>query len=377
MDWGGGVLEKRKRNKISVYAKKRNLIHKDLFKLLNSTFYGIREIKINKVERFFINIFKNKMVEYYYYHDDVEVESTNSRTLMELIFILFLATLVFASSFFVDQLNFSGYSLLLFLIASLRLLPTLNRISGSIVLLRGLIEIVQNLIFLFEKYSKSTLPVMFDNQMCECNLIKVSNLSFKYSNNTKFIINNLNVCFSKGEIIGIRGASGAGKSTFVNLLVNLYRPTNGDILFIDSQGRNICFDKCSISYLAQETIILDTNLRDNVAFGIEPSEIKDEDVVKALEKAKLDGLLKDMSIYTPIGERGLTLSGGQRQRLSIARMFYKKADIIILDEITSGLDKNTESEIMLNVLNESSNKIIILISHNPNIWEYCSKIIDL
>jgi ABC-type bacteriocin/lantibiotic exporter with double-glycine peptidase domain len=205
----------------------------------------------------------------------------------------------------------------------------------------------------------------------------VNNLSFKYPSKEKYIFKCINTELKKGDIVALRGASGSGKSTFVNLLINLYKPTSGEINFFDSNENILNVDQCSFSYLAQETIILDTNLRDNVAFGMPNDKIIDYEILHALKLAKLDSLLKDMNIYEPLGERGLTLSGGQRQRLSIARMFYRKGNIIILDEITSGLDKNTESEIFKNIFQNNQENIIIVISHNPEIWSLCNNFIDL
>ena len=350
---------------------------KKTFKLLTSSFYGIREIKITRTEDFFNNLFHRKIKYFYNYNDKIEVETVNSKTSIELTFVFFLAVLVFASSVIFDPKIFSGYSLLLFLIASLRLLPTLNRITSSIVLLKGLFVVVDNLILLYVKYSLQSNIQIKINEYKFCASIKISNLFFQYPKKDKFVLNNVNADINFGDIVGIRGVSGSGKSTFVNILVKLFQPSGGEICYLDSNGSVLDFGECKVSYMAQETIILDTNLRENVAFGISNKLISDEDVIIALKLAKLGDLLENMSIYDSLGERGLTLSGGQRQRLSIARLFYTKGDVIILDEITSGLDKKTESEIFHNILSNNRNKIVIIISHNPEIWTLCNKFINL
>ena len=211
------------------------------------------------------------------------------------------------------------------------------------------------------------------------NKIELRNISFEYLKNKK-ILENLNLSFNFGEIIGIKGPSGSGKTTFVNLILGLLAPKSGKIL-IDNKNldNNVKSWQQLVSYAPQRTYILDDTIKKNICFEENENKIDLNYLNKVLEYSALDKLVESSihKMETIIGENGSQLSGGQIQRIGFARAIYKKPKFIVLDEITSALDKNNE-KIILNSIKKLSNKMtILIISHRDEALKICDKVYDL
>ena len=172
--------------------------------------------------------------------------------------------------------------------------------------------------------------------------IAVRNLGFRFADDGHELFRGLTLSIRKGERIGIRGASGAGKTTLFNLLLGLYEPTGGEITIdgtpLTAANRRAWQNR--IGYVSQNLFIADGSFAANVALGVPDDEIDRGRVAEALEAARLGefvaGLSKGMD--THVGECGCRLSGGQRQRIGIARALYRRADVLFFDEATSALD---------------------------------------
>ncbi|MBE5851359.1 MAG: ABC transporter ATP-binding protein [Lachnospiraceae bacterium] len=268
-----------------------------------------------------------------------------------------------------------------FVIAAVRLLPSVNRISASINVITYNKPALDNLIKTFD-------DVRLDNKKRECvcdgekkaifeSEIKMKNVSFCYPTSNKFVLQNADMIIPAGSMVGIIGASGAGKTTVVDLLLGLLQQQDGKIL-VDEQ--NIQFRKNSwlknVGYIPQNIFLLGDTIRANVAFGEEETQISDEMIWSALQKAELDDFVKGLpqKLDTQVGEKGICLSGGQKQRIGIARALYKNPSVLFFDEATSALDNDTESSIMesLNALRGS--KTIIIIAHRLSTIEKCDLI---
>lgn len=185
----------------------------------------------------------------------------------------------------------------------------------------------------------------------------------------KNLINNVNMEFKKGDIIGIMGESGTGKSTLVKLIPK-FRYVDG--IFINNTPiEKIKNDdyRNMVSYYSQNTPIVTDTIYNNLNFGREP--------VNREIYYNLKFLSKFTNLDEMIVENGANLSGGDKQRIALSRFFTESSQIVILDEPTSSLDKKTETEIMSEVLKNSGDKIVFIISHNPEIIKYCNHIIEV
>mgnify|MGYP006126880241 FL=1 len=177
----------------------------------------------------------------------------------------------------------------------------------------------------------------------------------------------MNLKIDIGSKVAIVGQSGAGKSTFINLLTGLLKPNSGTILVDDTSiFENIKKWQDLVSYIPQDIYLIDDTIEKNITFSKEEDSVDKEWLKEVL---KLSNIYEDISklkdgIQTFVGNRGVRFSGGQKQRIAIARALYKKPKILIMDEPTSGLDFENEIELMENILSISKNITLIMISHN-------------
>lgn len=192
-------------------------------------------------------------------------------------------------------------------------------------------------------------------------------VSFQHQTANQKAIDHIAFSASKGQTIAFVGPSGSGKSTLMKLLVGLYRPQEGKILYNGIDENNINFQdlRSQIGFVTQDTNLFSGSIKENLAF-VNPSA-SDADMEEALNRAAASNLLQRAGngLNTVIGEGGLKLSGGEKQRLSIARALVRKPRLLIFDEATSALDSITEEEITNTIRSISASKeqITILIAH--------------
>ena len=193
------------------------------------------------------------------------------------------------------------------------------------------------------------------------------NVSFQHQSAHQKAIDDISFTAKKGETIAFAGPSGSGKTTLMKLLVGLYRPQHGKILYNGMDENTISFDdlRNQIGFVTQDTQLFSGTIKENLQF-VNPSATE-EDMVQAMKNASCQSLLARAGngLETVIGEGGLKLSGGEKQRLSIARALLRHPHVLIFDEATSSLDSITEEEITNTIINVSSlkNQITILIAH--------------
>jgi ATP-binding cassette subfamily B protein len=192
-------------------------------------------------------------------------------------------------------------------------------------------------------------------------------VAFKHQTAGHRAIDNISFDVKTGQTIAFVGPSGSGKSTLMKLLVGLYRPLEGKILYNGMDETSINFEdlRNQIGFVTQDTQLFAGTIRENLIF-VNPSATE-EDLTEVLRKASCMGLLSraEKGLDTMIGEGGLKLSGGEKQRISIARALLRKPKLLIFDEATSALDSLTEEEITGTIRDVSSqqNQITILIAH--------------
>jgi ATP-binding cassette subfamily B protein len=217
--------------------------------------------------------------------------------------------------------------------------------------------------------------MVFEKEIC------FKNLSFRYTEDTPWVLNNITLRIAKGSRVGFKGVTGSGKSTLIDISMALLPPTEGE-LCIDDQvvtPENRREWQEHIAHVPQNIFLSDNSIEENIAFGIEKKQINHERVRKAAKEAQISELIEGWpkGYQTYVGERGIRLSGGQRQRIGIARALYKQADVLILDEATSALDTETETAVMDAIEGLGRNLTILIIAHRISTLEGCEQVIDL
>ena len=214
--------------------------------------------------------------------------------------------------------------------------------------------------------------------------IVVRDLAFRYADDRHEVLEGLSFEIRKGERVGIRGASGAGKTTLFNLLLGFYRPTSGSIEIdgVPLTDRNRRAWQRSVGYVSQHVFLTDSTFAANVALGCDPQRIDRRRVEEALDAARMGDFVRGLprGIDTPVGECGCRLSGGQRQRIGIARALYRRADVLFFDEATSSLDNRTEEEVNRSIAELSARNrelTLVVIAHRDSSLEYCDRILNI
>jgi len=210
--------------------------------------------------------------------------------------------------------------------------------------------------------------------------IEFKNVSYRYPNSDKFAIEHVSFSINKGEMIGITGSTGAGKTTIIDLLLGLLKPQKGSITIdgVDLE-RYLKKRKDPIGYIPQFIFLSDDTLERNIAFGLPDDQIDAERLNRAIELSQLRNVVAGLpdGIKTMIGEQGVRFSGGQRQRIGIARALYNDPDLLIMDEATSALDSDTEGEIINAVENLRGKLTILMITHRTGTMKNCDRVIEV
>ena len=212
--------------------------------------------------------------------------------------------------------------------------------------------------------------------------IALQNLSYTYPMATKSALVELNLEIAVGSSVGLVGSTGAGKTTLVDVILGLLRPTEGAITvdgvpITDVQLRAW---QQSLGYVPQEIFLTDTTVAENIALGIPLEQIDLEQVIYCARMAQVhDFIMQDLPEHynTLVGERGVRLSGGQRQRIGIARALYHNPEVLVFDEATSSLDTVTECAVMQSIDALAHKKTIILIAHRLSTVKNCEQIVLL
>ena len=268
-----------------------------------------------------------------------------------------------------------------FAVAAYRIIPSISRVVSAWTEYKRNLYVVD---VLSDELSHPVQPTSQTNEKLPFEKsIELENITFGYGQER--VLSDFSLTISKGEKVGIRGASGRGKTTLFNIVAGLFEPSEGcvkvDGVAVEGAEMRRKWQN-NIAYVSQDLYIPDISIAENVAFGVAPDKIDRQRLSEAIDKARLRELVDSLpnGADTVTGEGGCRLSGGQRQRVGIARALYKEASVLMLDEATSSLDEDTERDIVEAVegLSQSNQNLTILfISHNPKTLAFCDRIVEL
>lgn len=342
--------------------------------------YGLKDVKVLNREEFFVrNYYETGRV-----GADVArnyaVFNNIPRLLIETVFIVSVLSFVAVYVGGGGDTGAISKTIATFGVAAMRVLPSVNRINTYIT---EIAYTQPSLDFVYENLQEgmktdAMLAERKANSQVEKlkleDRIELNHISFHYPDSDKAIFRDAHMVVPKGKSVGIIGASGAGKSTIVDVLLGLLHAQEGEIT---CDGVNIFKNYESwlaqVGYIPQSIYLIDESIRDNIAFGIDADKIDDKRIWEVLEEAQLREFIEELpeGLDTTIGDRGVRLSGGQRQRIGIARALYNDPEILVFDEATSALDNDTEAAVMEAVNSFHGKKTMIIIAHRLNTIEKC------
>jgi len=358
---------------ISEELKKR---HPTLLKSSGIPLEGWLEIKTGQVEKFFQNQFEKihaELMRVFAAESSVQASVVRMTELSASIIICFI---IFWTLFIKAEREQTILLLAVYAGASFRLLPSINRILNSLVLIKS------HQYVLAELQPKNHDTISFSgNATSFQDRISLQQIAFSFANRQP-VLKNLSLEIKKGEKIAIVGKSGCGKSSLLLVILGILKPTSGKIQFDnkDIERDNLSDYQSSFSYVSQNPFLYDGTILQNVAFGIEPQEINEERVWKALHEVDLADFVAQLpkKENTQIHEKGTTLSGGQRQRIALARAIYSDREVLILDEVTNQLDQDTEAKVIESLHRIATyQKTILMVTHHPKLLSFFDYVLKL
>ena len=368
------------RKKITEQGRIQNEYSALYIKCINQSLGAIKETKVSCKEEFFLDAFRKAYFEYGKANGKFLFMNQLPRMLIETIIVCGLLLLIITKLMLGNQPEEIVPLLGVLALAAFRLMPSANRIvnlSNGIRFQMPLFnELYEDLLIIKNKGAKETETCLQkpESRMDFENVVSVEELSFAYPEIEKQVLNNISFSIPKGKFVGIVGPSGAGKTTFVDILLGLLAPSKGKI---SVDGKNIYDDirtwQANLAYVPQSIYLIDGTIRENIALGVDEKEINDALINKVLQMAELYDFVQELpaGIDTTVGERGVKLSGGQRQRIGIARALYYQPQVLVLDEATSALDNETEKSITDTILKLKGQITIIAVAHRLTTLAQC------
>ena len=352
-----------------------------VIKSLQEGLGGIRDVLIDGTQAAYCQIYRNADLSLRHAQGNNSFIGMSPRYALEALGMLLISGLAYMLALQPNGIAKAIPVLGVLALGAQRLLPILQLAYSSLSTIQGGQASLMDALELLEQplpdYAdqQPAKPLMFRKQ------IELKNLSFRYTEKTPLVLNNLNLKISKGSRTGFIGVTGSGKSTLLDVVMGLLQPTDG-ALEIDGQpitSANKRAWQAHIAHVPQAIYLSDSTIEENIAFGIPKGNIDHKRVKQAAQQAQIAHIIESWpkKYKTYVGERGIRLSGGQRQRIGIARALYKQADVIIFDEATSALDNDTEQAVMEAIESLGNELTILIIAHRLTTLKNCTQVVEL
>ena len=350
--------------------------------LFLNTFTSFREYFVRNQIKTQVQEFHSTQLRLAHVNADLAFLPSISKYVVEGTLIL-SALMISASQFILKDASHAAASLSVFLAASTRVAPAAMRVQQSLIQLqssaaisRGAFEMASELEGMKDQ-KKQSQDFISKTEFFKPEIV-IKNLGFGYSTGHRQIFESLNLTVKAGESLGVVGSSGSGKSTLADLMLGVLDPSSGSISISGVAPRSAIEQwPGEIAYVPQDVHLIEGTFRENIQFGVVRNG-GDEQILEVVRICQLGNLIsKSDDLNLEVGENGSRLSGGQRQRLGIARALYTNPKLLILDEISSALDAETESSI-IKVLEALRREVtVILIAHRLSTIKNCDRIVYL
>ncbi|NTW98445.1 MAG: ABC transporter ATP-binding protein [Geobacteraceae bacterium] len=376
-----GLIIQVTRKNLLANSKRISLESTKVIKSLQEGLGGIRDVLIDGSQAVYCQIYRNSDLPMRRAQGNNLFVSGSPRFALEALGMMLIAVLAYVLALQPDGIAKAIPVLGALALGAQRMLPILQQAYGAWSSIQGYHASLSDALVLLDQPlpdyvdQPAAKPLEFRQQ------IGLNNLSFRYTEQTPWVLQNIDLSIPKGSRIGFIGVTGSGKSTLLDIVMGLLEPTEGS-LEIDDQKvttENNRAWQAHIAHVPQAIYLADSTIEENIAFGVPKGKIDHSRVKQAAQQAQIADVIETWpkKYQTYVGERGIRLSGGQRQRIGIARALYKQADVIIFDEATSALDNETEQAVMHAIESLGNDLTVLIIAHRLTTLKNCTQIVEL
>jgi ABC-type multidrug transport system fused ATPase/permease subunit len=381
--FGGGyaVITRASRRRLRLNSQRIAREHTQVVKALQEGLGGIRDVLLDGTQPVYCDVYRRADYGMRRAYGNILFASFSPRYAMEALGMVLIAALAYGISRTAGGVASALPVLGALALGAQRLLPVLQQGYSAWATIVGNQMSLANTLDLLEQPlpPEASQPAPSPLPFNDC--ARFNGVSFRYSSNGPWVLNNLNLTIRKGARMGFVGSTGSGKSTTLDVLMGLLAPTEGELL-VDGEpmvGNRVRAWQRAIAHVPQAIFLADTSLAENIAFGVPRKDIDMPRVMLAARQAQIAEFIeaRPEGYDAWVGERGIRLSGGQRQRIGIARALYKRASILVFDEATSALDNATEQSVMDAIDGLDRELTILLIAHRLTTVRRCDVIVEL
>ena len=359
------------KKKFKFLGNQRRVQNLKIINYIKQLFEGIRELKIYQKENAFISDLKKS----WYRLANMSVKKNILTVLPRIVFEILLVGSILAVFYNIENPQHLIPKLSIYVLIMLRIIPNVNMLIKSVQKINYSEAALNNLVSYFAKeVTKNEKMINFKNK------IELKDIFFSYDNKEN-IFKNLNISIPKNSCIGIKGSNGSGKSTFVDIISGLLKPTTGKILIdeINYESLDNTNWLTKFGYVQQKLFFFEETLEFNITLEKNKKNINYDKLSNIIKQIKLDEFLdqRKLTLKDTLSESAINISGGQAQRIGIARALYNSDDFLIFDEAFNNLDKNSINNLTEIIDRLKNNYTILIISHIDEPLELCDQIFVL
>ncbi|MDP7465253.1 MAG: ABC transporter ATP-binding protein [Candidatus Marinimicrobia bacterium] len=361
-------------------AMRSSLSIAGIMNILQETLSGIRVVKAFAMEKFEVKRFMSETKKYFSLTFKQENLRNLSTPINDLIGVsLGVILLWIGANEVIVHGNLTPDGFIRFIIYLFAMLQPARKLGNVNAQIQGGLASAERVFSIIDIESNITNPIHPVEIQEFTNHIKFNNVSFQYENSENLILSSININIHRGEVLALVGSSGAGKSTFADLIPRFYDVSSGEIIIDGIDIRKLTVEnlRSLMGIVSQDTILFNDTVAHNISYGLPEAGI--DEIRQAAKTANALEFIDNLpnGFDTIIGEKGTRLSGGQRQRISIARALLKNPDILILDEATSALDTESERKVQEAIDTLVQNRTVIVIAHRLSTITKADQIIVL
>lgn len=375
------IIFKVKANSILKKGQRVNINQNFLIDIFENTVGYLPEVFVYNLKKFYSSILIKISKETAHSGAEIRSIAMFPKIYLETFIIVFVVAFIYLSGFSnrSTEINISYIAILAF--AAQKIIPLINGVYIMLVNSKGITPTVLSFLNILEQNKKEIIEdEKYENLKFDKTII-LEKISFQYEENLPKILDETTIKINKGDKVVIKGETGSGKSTLMNIIAGLLIPSSGRFLIDDVEinESNIKNWQKNISIVPQSIFLNDSTILENIAVAENLNEIDFSRAKKSAQIAQIDTFIENLpdKYNEKVGERGVRLSGGQRQRIGIARALYRNTSLIILDEPTNALDFATEKLVLESIIKLRKDITVIMISHSNESIKYFNKIVDL